>query len=112
MLRKKKLAADRKVAFNKTLGLLDVIAIGIHMKCSRAKQQQQQKFVILKYLFSFNIYIKGLSCSLNGIYVIIGHSIKFETGPSIIVSFVIAAFSILLSGSSHATFSFQTKPVY
>ena len=40
----------------------------------------------------------GVSCSLNGIYVMIGHAMKYEAGPSLIVSFIFAAITTLLAG--------------
>ncbi len=40
----------------------------------------------------------GISCSLNGVYVMIGSAMKYETGPSLIISFVFAAITTLLAG--------------
>jgi amino acid permease len=46
----------------------------------------------------FDIIAIGVSCSLNGIYVMIGHAMKYDAGPSLIVSFIFAAITTLLAG--------------
>lgn len=67
LFRKKTQQIERNLSYKRTLGLFDIIAI-------------------------------GLSCSLNGIFIMIGESIKYESGPSILISFTLAAVACILSG--------------
>lgn len=65
----------------------------------RKKTQKIDRNVSYKRTLDlFDIIAIGLSCSLNGIFIMIGDSIKYESGPSIMISFIFAAIACILSG--------------
>lgn len=65
----------------------------------RKKTQKIDRNVTYKRTLGlFDITAIGLSCSLNGIFIMIGESIKYQSGPSIMISFVFAALACILSG--------------